>query len=75
MEELLHSFHLLLNKDLHMQVHEVCFIFLHVLFTMVYFSSLVFKTGFMFNMTPEKFSEIAENLDPDKPLQVSQALW
>ena len=29
----------------------------------------------MFNMTPEKFSEIAENLDPDKPLQVSQAEW
>lgn len=33
-------------------------------------SSSFGQTGFMFNMTPEKFSEIAENLDPDKPLQV-----
>ncbi|CAH3196897.1 unnamed protein product, partial [Porites evermanni] len=37
-------------------------------------SSSFGQTGFMFNMTPEKFSEIAENLDPVKPLQVSQAL-
>ena len=36
------TLHFLLNKDLHMQVHEVCFIVLHVLCTMVYFSSLVF---------------------------------
>lgn len=26
----------------------------------------------MFNMSPEKFTEIAENLDPDKPLHVSR---
>lgn len=32
----------------------------------------LFQAGYMFNMSPEKFSEIAENLDPVKPLNVSQ---
>lgn len=33
-------------------------------------SSSFGQTGYMFNMSPEKFTEIAENLDPDKPLHV-----
>lgn len=31
-----------------------------------------FQVGFMFNMSPEKFSEIAEDLDPAKPLNVNK---
>ncbi|XP_074617585.1 protein broad-minded-like isoform X1 [Acropora palmata] len=33
-------------------------------------SSSFGQVGFMFNMSPEKFSEIAEDLDPVKPLNV-----
>ena len=38
----------------------------------VFLAYFLFQTGYMFNMSPEKFSEIAENLDPVKPLNVSQ---
>ena len=37
-------------------------------------SLVLLQTGYMFNMSPEKFTEIAENLDPDKPLHVSRIL-
>lgn len=38
----------------------------------IYFCCVFFQVGFMFNMAPEKFSEIAEDLDPVKPLNVNK---